>query len=116
MFFDNLSVQHISGPVTEKIHYYPFGLTIAGVSSKAVRRLENKLKFNDGNELQWKELNDGSGLHFYDAVFRMYDPHIGRFHRVDRWAEVTYDWSPYIFAPNNTVSCNDPLGFTSDTT
>ena len=63
MFFDNLSVQHRTGPVTEETYYYPFGLTMAGISSKAQNSEynENKHKFNG------IEQNTDFDLNMYDA-------------------------------------------------
>ncbi|MBN8786803.1 MAG: hypothetical protein J0I84_06925, partial [Terrimonas sp.] len=72
--------------------------------------VENKYRFNGGNELQNKEFSDGSGLDWYDATFRMYDPQIGRFHQIDELADIVDSWSPYTFSFNTPILFNDPLG------
>jgi RHS repeat-associated protein len=113
-FFDSLSVVHYSGPMLEENHYYPFGLTMAGISDKAIKSqyAENKYRANGGDELHNKEFSDGSGLEEYDAFFRMYDPPIGRFWQIDPLPEFDFDFSPYSFANNNPISFNDPHGDT----
>jgi RHS repeat-associated protein len=116
MFFDSLQIKHYTGPLIEETHYNAWGMTLAGISSAAIKPkyAENKYLFNGGNELQNKEFSDGSGLDWYDATFRMYDPQIGRFHQIDMLADISDCWSPYAFAYNNPILLNDPLGLLSD--
>jgi len=110
VFFDNLQVVHKRSPILEETHYYPFGLTMAGISSKAAGGIQNRLKFNGGNELQNAEFSDGSGMELYDAVNRMYDPQLGRFWQVDEFAEGNFEWTPYNYGINNPIRFNDPFG------
>jgi len=115
VFFDNLQVIHNRGAILEETHYYPFGLTMAGISSSTVGKMGNRFKFNDGTELANKEFSDGSGIELYETSFRSYDPQLGRFHQIDPLSERDESWSPFIFAKNNPVSLNDPMGLTTDT-
>jgi RHS repeat-associated protein len=109
VFFDDLAITHHSGPLLEETHYYPFGLTMAGISSKALNFGEpgNKHKFNG------IEQNNDFDLNLYDAFYRNLDPQIGRFWQIDPKLESAECISPFSSMSNNPILFSDPLGDSS---
>jgi RHS repeat-associated protein len=98
VFFDNLQVTHVRGPLQEETHYYPFGLTMAGISSKAAGKLENKK-----NKFQGQEYNDDLGLNTYEFKWRTDDPQTGRFWQVDPLSDKYVYNSTYAFSENKVT-------------
>ena len=90
----------------EETHYYPFGLTMAGISSKAFKTNypENRCKYN-----QIEQDND-LDLNMYEAFYRNLDPQIGRFWQSDPEAEGIEDFSPYASMNSNPINSADPFG------
>ena len=87
VYFDNLQVSHTHGPLLEENHFYPFGLQMAALCSRALKMgyTQNKYQYNKACELQNSEFAFGTGLEIYDSKFRTYDPQIGRFLQIDPW-------------------------------
>ncbi|MFT3945348.1 MAG: DUF6443 domain-containing protein [Agriterribacter sp.] len=105
VFFDNLQVNLKRGALLEETHYYPFGLTMAGISSKALNGVaENKRKYNG------IEFNEDLDLDIYDAYYRNLDPQTGRWWQIDPEIENMEAWSPYVSNFDNPIFNSDPLG------
>jgi RHS repeat-associated protein len=106
VYFDNFQVKQVRGNVLEETHYYPFGLTMAGISSRALKTgyQENKYKYNG------IEKEDGLGIEIYDAELRELDPQIGRWWEIDSKTESMDMWSPYASNYDNPIRYSDPLG------
>ncbi|PUZ22956.1 hypothetical protein DCC81_21310 [Chitinophaga parva] len=103
--FNNLAVVHKTGPLLEETHYYPFGLTMAGISSNALKGSnypENRLKYNG------IELDTSMGLNAYEASYRDLDPQTGRWWQIDPKIDEDMEaWSPYASNYDNPIRYND---------
>ena len=88
----------------EETHYYPFGLTMAGISSKAAGTLENKRKYNG------IEFDEDLGLNTHEAFYRDLDVQTGIWWQIDPEYEKMEMWSPYVSNYNNPLRYSDPLG------
>jgi RHS repeat-associated protein len=106
VYFDNLQAVHTRGPLLEESHYYPNGLTMAGISDRAWNKTPNNFHYQ-GKEMQNQEWYDGSGLEEYDFAARLYDPQIGRWSAQDPASQFA---SPYLAMANNWMRGTDPSG------
>jgi RHS repeat-associated protein len=106
VYFDNLQVVLTHGPILEETHYYPSGLTMAGISDKAWGKQANNFHFQ-GKEMQNREFSDGKGLEEYDFNTRYYDQQLGRWHSQDPAGQYA---SPYVGMGNSWPNGKDPNG------
>jgi RHS repeat-associated protein len=85
----------------EVTHYYPFGLTMAGISSNALKGSnypENRKKF------QGQDFDTELSLDLYGFKYRNHDPQIGRFIQIDPLADKYVYNSTYAFSENRVTS------------
>jgi RHS repeat-associated protein len=106
VFFDNMCAQTFSGPMVEENHYYPFGLTMAGISDKALKSsyAENKYRFVG------QLYDDDLGWDTYQFKFRTQDPQLGRFWQIDPLASKYAYNSTYAYAENRPIDGIDLEG------
>jgi len=88
------------------LHYYPFGLSMSGISSKAAQfgQPANKKKYNG------YELTTDFDLNLHKSFYRSHDPQLGRFWQLD--PKPADNISLYSAMSNNPIGFSDPLGDT----
>lgn len=101
VYFDNLQVVHTRGALLETADYYPFGLKIAALSSKAFDAPPNPYQYQG----EYSEFDDETGWNEFEL--RSYDAQIGRWTGVDPYDEYA---SPYTGMGNDPVNNVDPSG------
>ncbi|WP_212003401.1 DUF6443 domain-containing protein [Chitinophaga sp. HK235] len=111
LYFDNITVSLITGPLLEVTHYYPTGLVMEGISSNALKGTaypDNRKKFNS-YELQSREFMDGSSLEWYDFKTSLYDQQIGRYLQFRKHEKFQEYLSPFHYMFNKPAGDVAPL-------
>ncbi|MCD2422442.1 hypothetical protein LQ567_06685 [Niabella pedocola] len=83
----------------EETHYYPFGLTMKGISTSASRNLHNKEK-----TFQNQQIDEELDLNWVQFKYRNHDPQIGRFIEIDPLANDYVYNSTYAFSENKVTA------------
>ncbi len=96
-YYSSLSSNQAKG--FKGIHYYPFGLAMAGISSKAAGKIQNKEK-----TFQGQRFDDDLGLNWVQFKWRNHDPQIGRFIEIDPLSEEYEYNSTYAFSENKVIA------------
>ena len=97
VYFDDLTIEHTTTPVIQKDDCYPFGLSIAGLSTQRDRVLMNRYLF------QGQEHIDDLGLNWYSFKWRNHQSEIGRFFNVDKLTDKYVYNSSYAFSENKVT-------------
>ncbi|WP_420386229.1 DUF6443 domain-containing protein [Roseivirga sp.] len=95
VYFDDFRITHTKGEIIQEDHYYPFGLNISALSSRAPLSKPNKY-----NTFQGQERVEDFDLGWIQFRFRNHDPTIGRFFNIDPLTDKYVYNSPYAFAEN----------------
>jgi RHS repeat-associated protein len=98
VFFDNLQLIHTRGSLLEEAHYYPFGLTMAAISTQGAGTLANEER-----TFQAQRFDDDLDLNWIPFKWRVHDPQTGRFLQVDPLAEDYRYQSAYNFSENRVT-------------
>jgi RHS repeat-associated protein len=99
VFFDQLVVNHTPSAILEETHYYPFGLVMSGISSKAAGGIINKDK-----TFQGQQFDDDLGINYVEFRYRNHDPQIGRFIEIDPLSDKYVYNSTYAFSENKVTA------------
>ncbi|QES88763.1 DUF6443 domain-containing protein [Rhizosphaericola mali] len=89
----------LQSPILEETHYYPFGLTMKGISSSQ----SNPMLTNKDKTFQGQKFDDELGLDWLEFKYRNHDPQIGRFIEIDPLADQYEYNSTYAFSENKVT-------------
>ena len=95
--------------IIEENNYYPFGL-----QHKGYNNVVTSTNPAQDYKYQGQELEEELGKNTYAFQWRDYDPAIGRFNKIDRFAEKYYSVSNYTFTANNPIFFNEIKGDSLD--
>ncbi|OMP75445.1 RHS repeat domain-containing protein [[Flexibacter] sp. ATCC 35208] len=104
IYFDDLVIQHKTGPLLQEEAYYPYGMQVTGLSSKALGRMQHNFLYNGIEQITDFELD------LYDAFYRTFDPQLGRWLQIDPVAAKYAAMSGYNGMMDNPVNLSDPMG------
>ncbi len=100
-----------TGAVVGYDDYDPWGYILAG---RSLATPWSSVQGTAKNKFTGKEWDDEFGVNWFHFDARPYDPQIGRFLGVDRFADKYPSWTPYHYALNNPILFTDLTGDTVD--
>jgi len=106
-YFDDMALGKVAPTPYQENHYDPWGLDLVGIETEGSP--DSKYRFNQGTEL-----NTAFNLNWYETDNRSLDPQIGRFMQADPLADMSLNYSPYVFANNNPISLTDRSGLAAE--